>query len=154
MPDPAASSGWRDRIIDGLRWRGLALKEKGWGRSLAGQIMVDTLLWPADCRLCFDKYRAVFGHNPHILLPGTFNEKLQRSKLLGRHQRHIYYADKLAVRNFVKERVGQDVLVELLWEGNDLAALEALRLAPPYIIKSNHASGTNLIVMDLSLIHI
>ena len=54
-------------------------------------------------------------------------------------------SDKLAVRSFVSERVGGAVLIPLLWSGaaDDIPFDQ---LQPPYVFKSNHASGQFILV--------
>jgi hypothetical protein len=46
----------------------------------------------------------------------------------------------------VKERVGQELLIPLLWFGDDPSAIPFDTLEPPYILKSSHASGHTIIV--------
>jgi len=136
------------KIIDGLRWRGYDLKDRGWGRTAFGRWLVDTLLLPADLRLIRSSYRRVFGKNPKLLFSRTFNEKLQRNKIFGRHRRQSMYADKIAVRDYVRKTVGEECLVNVLWSGNDLDEARRLKLAAPYVIKCNNGSGSLLFVHD------
>ena len=46
----------------------------------------------------------------------------------------------------MKERVGQELLIPLLWFGDDPSAIPFDTLEPPYILKSSHASGHTIIV--------
>jgi hypothetical protein len=76
-----------------------------------------------------------------LLRPRTFSEKMQWRKLFDLDPRYAILCDKLAVRDFIAERVGGDVLVPLLWVGDDADAVPFDTLDPPYVIKSTHASG-------------
>ena len=46
----------------------------------------------------------------------------------------------------MKERVGQELLIPLLWFGDDPSAIPFDTLEPPYILKSSHASVHAIIV--------
>jgi len=82
--------------------------------------MVDLLRWPADFLTVRRTYASVFGRPPKLLSPKTFNEKLQRNKLFRRRSRQTIFADKIAVRDYVKERVCSHVLTKLYVTVTDL----------------------------------
>jgi TupA-like ATPgrasp/Nucleotide-diphospho-sugar transferase len=125
---------------------GKALQARGWGRYLIGRIIVDFLLWPSDFLIVRRTYASVFGRPPKLLCPKTFNEKLQRSKLFRRRSRYTIYADKIALRDYVKQMVGSHVLTKLYWTGTNLRMAPHGTLPKKFVIKANHCSGTNLIV--------
>lgn len=138
----------KDRIIEGLRWRGYRLKERGVGRTWAGRRLVDLLLLPNDVHLIRMRYRNVFGCGPRFFFPRTFNEKIQRAKLFERKARHVLYADKLAVRTYVRDRLGESVLTRLIWTGHDVREAAAAAIRDPFILKDNHGQGAHLIARD------
>ncbi|MEG4858192.1 ATP-grasp fold amidoligase family protein [Microcoleus sp. K1-B6] len=125
---------------------GKSLKRRGWGRLPIGRVIVDILLWPSDCFKIHRHYRHIFGQKPKLLSPQTFNEKLQHRKLFCRQSIHTVFADKIAVRDYVKQQLGSDVLTKLYWSGTDLRKVAKESLPEKFIIKANHACGTNLIV--------
>jgi hypothetical protein len=127
---------------------GNGLKRRGWGSSYAGRLVIDALLWPSDAVIACRGYHRSFGSMPRLLRPQTFNEKLQHSKLFGRERVHTVMADKIAVRSYVSERVGEQVLTRLCWTGVDLRTAPRESLPEKFVIKANHASGMNLIVED------
>jgi TupA-like ATPgrasp len=86
------------------------------------------------------------GRKLRLLRPRRFTEKMQWRKLFDLNPIYAVISDKLAVRDFIATRVGTDVLVPLLWVGNDPSAVPFDALDPPYVIKSTHASGHVLIV--------
>src|ERR671933_2766942 len=96
---------------------GKSLKRRSWSRLPIGNVIVDILLWPSDCLKIHRKYRQVFGQKPKLLFPQTFNEKLQHRKLFCRQSIHTVFADKIAVRDYVKQRLGSDVLTKIYWIG-------------------------------------
>jgi len=46
--------------------------------------------------------------------PKTFNEKLQYLKLVQRDEKFSIMSDKYRVREYVKEKIGQDYLIPLI----------------------------------------
>lgn len=59
-------------------------------------------------------------------------------------------ADKIAVRKYVEEKIGGDYLIPLIWTGERLTAEVWDNLPEMFVLKANHASGTNLIVKSKS----
>ena len=59
-------------------------------------------------------------------------------------------ADKLAVRDFVKERIGEEYLTKLygIFETSDEIKLNAL--PDSFVLKTNHGCGNNIVVKDKS----
>lgn len=115
-----------------------------------GRQVVDALLLPSDIVTVRRAYASVFGSPPRLLRPRTFNEKLQHAKVFKRKARHTRFADKIAVRAFVSERVGQHVLTQLFWIGTDLDAARREHLPSRFVLKADHSWGANLIVEDVS----
>lgn len=60
-------------------------------------------------------------------------------------------ADKYKVRDLVESKIGPNYLIPILWHGNTFTIDAYESLPNEFVIKSNHASGTNLIVKDKSL---
>ena len=83
---------------------------------------------------------------PNLLTPRRYTEKMQWRKLFDLSPTYGQLCDKLAVRDFIAERVGTDVLIPLLWVGDDPDCIPYDTLEPPYVIKSTHASGQVWIV--------
>jgi hypothetical protein len=141
----------REIILKAIRasnHAGKALQLRGWGRYLIGRMIVDLLLWPSDFLAVRRQYASLYGRPPKLLCPKTFNEKLQRDKLFRRRSRQTIFADKIAVRDYVKRRVGSHVLSKLYWTGTDLRTVSNGILPTKFVLKANHASGRILIVND------
>ena len=56
--------------------------------------------------------------------------------------------DKLAVREFVADRIGKQYLDHLYWSGSQLSNDDLFKLPKRFAFKSNHASGHGLLVLD------
>jgi hypothetical protein len=108
--------------------------------------------WLLAIRRIYTAYNNSHGVYPSLIFPIRFTEKMQWRKLFDLNPTYSVLCDKLAVRDFVGERVGQEVLIPLLWFGDDPSAIPFDTLEPPYILKSSHASGHTIIVEDKALI--
>ena len=102
-------------------------------------------------RICV-VYHNTHGFYPSLIFPVRFTEKMQWRKLFDLNPAYSILCDKLAVRDFVRERVGQEVMIPLLWLGDDPNAIPFDTLEPPYILKSTHACGHTIIVEDKALL--
>ena len=127
---------------------GVAFKGTKFGSMRVGRWIIDGMLFPHDWVTIQDHYQRIFGRTPRLLKPVTFNEWIQHHKLFRRRSRYQVWADKLAVRDWVGERLGRDVLNEVLWVGRDLAEAPKESLPPRFVVKTNHACHTNIIVAD------
>jgi len=93
-------------------------------------------------------FRNLLGFEGNFETPQTHWEKIQFRKLYGNHVFYGRLADKVSVRDYVRERVGEDVLVPLLGvcDRLDDRILEAL--PERFVIKISNASGWNEVVRD------
>lgn len=105
-------------------------------------------LWESDEDRIRRKYRAELGREPDLDRPRTYTEKVLWLNLHHRDPRQTICSDKHAVRRWVAQRVGEDILVPLLgtYENPNDIDLEALPRS--FVIKATHGSGWNLIVED------
>lgn len=101
-----------------------------------------------DIVRCYVNYRRVYGRYPSLSRPQRFSEKIQWRKLFDLDPRYPIVSDKIASRQFIAARVGDEWLPELLWSGESPDDVPFDRLPPPYILKTNHASAQNVIVTD------
>jgi len=127
---------------------GKAAKRCLGGNSLWGKALVDFLLLPLDALAAYGGLRSSGGKRLEIIFPYTFSGKIMRLKLFGRKPRHTQWADKLAVRDYVKTKVGEQYLSKLLWSGVNLSEAFSQALPTRFVIKANHGSGMNLFVKD------
>ena len=128
------------------------LSRRGLGEYRLARRLIDALLFPSDVEKVRRIYTAVFGSPPRLLFPQTFNEKMQHLKLFDRRSRFTRFADKLAVRDFVRDRIGEEVLTTIFWAGVDLRDARSQVLPHRFVLKANHSCNANLIVRDASII--
>lgn len=93
-------------------------------------------------------FTRTFGFAPNLDNPRTFNEKLAWIKLNVRDPLMKVCADKYAVREYVKDRVGEDYLIPLLGVYDTPEDIPFDDLPAPFVLKVTHASGGNVFCMD------
>lgn len=79
-----------------------------------------------------------------------FGEKIQWMKLHGNLQKYNNYVDKYLVRDYVKEKIGEEYLIPLLGVYEDVSEIDYSKLPKSFVLKANHGSGYNIIVKDKS----
>lgn len=85
-------------------------------------------------------YSKKHGRTPHLLRPRRFTEKIQWRKLFDFNPLFPTLCDKIAVRDYIAERVGREHLIPLLWSGAP-ADIPLGSVARPCFLKSSHSSG-------------
>lgn len=94
------------------------------------------------------QYYIMTGKRLRLNPPIDFNEKLQWLKLHYRNQLMVTCANKWAVRDFVKERIGEKYLAECIGVYNDVNKIPFDDLPCQFVLKATHGSGWNIICPD------
>lgn len=95
------------------------------------------------------KFKKEHGVNINLQNPITLNEKISWLKL--NHFKLFFnqIADKFAVRDYVKEKIGEDYLVPLLFHTTSPKDIVPNNLPDiPFIIKVNHNSSGGIIIKN------
>jgi len=96
-------------------------------------------------------FKKILGYNLNLNNPKRFTEKIQWLKLNDRKPLHTLCADKYAVREYIKEKIGQQYLIPLVYHTYNPADIIHKNLPNyPCIIKTNHNSGGGVIIKDKS----
>ena len=88
-------------------------------------------------RLYYDR----FGILPNLDDPSGFNEKILRRILVDRREFMTCLADKLRVRDYVRERAPGLALPRLYWWSSRADDLPFDALPDAFVLKANHGSG-------------
>ncbi|GFZ79957.1 glycosyl transferase [Compostibacillus humi] len=88
------------------------------------------------------------NRKPNLQNPSTFNEKLQWLKLNWYSPNAVKCADKYEVRNYVKEKIGDQYLNELYGVYNSVDEINIDQLPKAFVLKATHGSGSILICKD------
>lgn len=93
-------------------------------------------------------YRAAFGKKPNLDRPKTYNEKLQWLKLNAADPSHAALVDKYLVKEFVREKAGDQCLIPTLgvWERFD--DIDFAQMPSAFVLKCTHDSGSVVICKD------
>ena len=117
-------------------------------RIITGLGSRNLLNWISDKTYINILFFIQFGKKVNFKNPKTFNEKLQWIKIYDRDKKYVDYVDKYEVRKYVEEKLGKEVLIPLLWVGNQANDIPFDKLPEKFIIKCNHGSHTNIICND------
>ena len=96
------------------------------------------------------QYRAMTGQRLDLVRPINFNEKIQWLKLHYRNPLMVTCADKWAVREFVKERIGDKYLAPCIGIYENVNEIPYDELPKKFVLKATHGSGWNIICPDKS----
>lgn len=80
--------------------------------------------------------------------PITYNEKIQWIKLYGLTQEMTKLTDKYVVREWIKDKIGEEFLPKLYGVWKDFEQIDFNQLPKQFVIKCNHGCGYNYIVKD------
>ena len=92
------------------------------------------------------KFKSCIGHELNLENPKTFNEKIQWLKLYGYRPEQTMLVDKYLVRDYIRDRLGEDYLIPLLgvWDSPDEIDFDAL--PDKFVLKCNHNSGVGMYI--------
>jgi hypothetical protein len=84
----------------------------------------------------------------NIAKPKTFNEKLQWLKLYDRNPDYTKMVDKYEVRDYIKEKIGEEYLIPLLGVWDKFDDIDFSKLPDQFVLKTTHDSGGVWICKD------
>ena len=89
-------------------------------------------------------YRMKMGRCLNLIAPQTFSEKIQWLKLYWRQDILTQCADKYAVRKYVADRVGPELLKKLYGVYEKAEDVDLSRLPDAFVLKVNHGCKQNI----------
>jgi len=93
-------------------------------------------------------FKKRLGYDLNLENPKTFNEKIQWLKLYDRNPLLTLCEDKYAVREYIKEKIGEQFLIPLIYHTDKPADIIPDNMPDfPFIIKTNHYSGEGVIIV-------
>lgn len=94
------------------------------------------------------KFKKIFGYDINLENPTTFSEKIQWLKLNTNQQKLSVYADKITVKEYIKNQIGEKYIVPTIAFYDDVNDIMWDQLPKSFIIKSNNGSGSNIKIYD------
>jgi hypothetical protein len=88
------------------------------------------------------------GYRPNLRRPTTYNEKLAWRILHGDDPLIALTTDKIAVRDYVAEKVGPELLIPLVGVYDRAVDIRWDELPTSFVLKASHGCAMNLIVPD------
>jgi TupA-like ATPgrasp len=108
--------------------------------------------WTPDliyiARKCLIDFRVGHGGYPNLLRPRSFSEKIQYRKLFDRRPILVQFADKLHVRDYVRDKVGAEILSDLYHVTGDARDIPLDKLPRSFVVKPTHGCGWIEFVRD------
>lgn len=100
-------------------------------------------------------YKSYLHKELNLDLPTTFNEKLQWLKLYNRNPLYTDLVDKVKVKHFVANIIGEDYIIPTLGTWDSPEQIDFSKLPDRFVLKCNHNSGYGMcICKDKSLLNI
>jgi len=94
------------------------------------------------------RFKQMMGREPDLVNPKRFTDKLEWLKAYDSTFLKTYCADKILVRDYVKEKLGKDISIPLLGTYDKFDDIDFSKLPKDYVMKTNHGSHTNIIVRN------
>lgn len=87
------------------------------------------------------KYKNVFGNTLNLKDPVTFNEKIQWLKLYYKNPLLTKMVDKVEVKRYVADKIGEEYIIPTLGVWNSFDEIEFKKLPNQFVLKTNHDYG-------------
>lgn len=97
------------------------------------------------------RFRNRMGYEPDLDNPRTFNEKLQWLKLYDRKPQYTTMVDKVAVKEYVSNIIGEEHVVPTIGVWDRFEDIDFGSLPDKFVMKCTHDSGSIVICKDKSL---
>jgi hypothetical protein len=100
------------------------------------------------------QFRAYTGKKLNWKNPRSFNEKTQLLKLYDYKTWYSDICDKVEVRKYVSEKIGDKYLIPIIAVFNSVNEIEWDKLPKQFVLKCTHDSGTTVVCTDKATLDI
>lgn len=104
--------------------------------------------WLNDVDTICHRHFVIFGEYPDLFAPRNFSEKIIYKQIYDRRPILTDLADKIKVREFVKDRIGDEYLNEIYQIHKNPDDFDWSTLPNEFVLKPNHGSGWTIFVKD------
>lgn len=105
-------------------------------------------------RRIYRRYRVLWGEKMGLSVPQDFTLKLEWLKYFDRNPLMVTCADKIKVKDYVAEIIGDEYITKTLQVYDNANDIDFGELPSKFVLKTNNASSTNIIIKDKSKIDI
>lgn len=112
--------------------------------------LISMLSWIPDEPYLKMVYRIKTGRKLNLKHPVGFNEKLNWLKLNDKHPEYTNLVDKVKVRDYISQVLGQEYLFPIYGTWNSFDEIDFDALPNEFVLKCNHDSGSVKIIRDKS----
>lgn len=92
------------------------------------------------------KFKSNLKYDLNLLNPNTFSEKIQWLKINDRKDIYTILVDKYKVREYIKEKLGEEYLIPLIGIWDDPDDIDFNKLPDQFVLKCNHNSGLGMCI--------
>lgn len=93
-------------------------------------------------------YLVATGKQLHLNPPRTFNEKIQWLKLYDRRPDYTIIADKIAAKDYARQRIGERHIIPTLFTYKKTSEIDFDKLPEQFVLKCTHDSGSVIVCKD------
>ena len=93
-------------------------------------------------------YKRAIGRKLNWKRPRAYTEKMQWAKFYDNSEIKTLLTDKYAVRDWIKEKIGEEFLIPIIGVWNKFSEIDFSKLPQQFVLKTNHGSGSVIIVKD------
>lgn len=101
--------------------------------------------WMSDDMYLKLNFKLSQGNKLSLKNPKTYNEKLQWLKINDRNPLYTKLVDKYLVRDYIKDKIGEEYLIPLIKVYNCPQEINWNKLPNKFVLKGTHGSGCNVI---------
>ena len=98
-------------------------------------------------------YRIKAGNKLNLKNPVTFCEKQNWLKIHDKHPEYAKLADKVAVHDYIKEKIGEEYCFPILGVWDHYDDIDFSKLPDEFVLKCNHDSGSVKVIHDKNSIN-
>ena len=120
-------------------------------KELIGKLMLNIFGLKRSLKIY---YKVKTGKKLDLDNPKRYTEKIQLRKLNYNNPMYIKCADKYKVREYVKDKIGEEYLIPVYFAKESITEEDIKKLPNSFVLKTNNASKTNIIVSDKKKIDI
>lgn len=95
-----------------------------------------------------------YGRILNLKKPKFYGEKLQWIKVYGNLERFTTLVDKYLVRDYIKNKIGEEYLTRLIAVYDDVSEIDYKYLPEKFVLKLNDGSDKNIICKNKALLNI